>query len=614
MTTKKVPAISVFSPPPFVRARCGILLGLALLLLGCPAERGLVAIREVQGAGHRSPLEGERVEVRGVVTAVDPGDETRGFWLQEAALDSADSADLAASRGIFVEGDQLAEDPAPGDLVRVAGRILESGREGDLTVTTVAATAIHIEDHQQPLPAAVVLGIDGRRPPDQVIDDDSFASFDPATDGVDFFESLEGMRVEVRDAVVVGPTSRYGEWVVVGDRGMAASVRTDRGGLALRPDDGNPERILVASRLLAETPSLAVGATFEAPIRGVLDYGYGNFKMQPDAVPAASPPPVIDEITRLEREPNRLTVASFNVLNLSAASPPEQIARVAAVIARDLAGPDLVALQEIQDANGPLDDGTVDGEPTMRALIAAVIKAGGPSYSFSQIDPLDGADGGQPGGNIRVALLFDPARVEWIERVDREESGTELRIDKVGEGPRLLPNPGRIEPDNPAFARSRKPMGVELSFHGEKIFLAIAHLRSKGGDDALMGARQPPRWGSEEQRMGQVEALRRFMDRLLEQDPGARVVVLGDFNEHEFRSPVLHLSAAGWANLVARIPLPDRYTFNYQGNSQVLDHLILSPALVASGNAEVDIVHVDADFPHDNRASDHDPIVARLTF
>jgi hypothetical protein len=55
------------------------------------------------------------------------------------------------------------------------------------------------------LPAAVAIGLGGRTAPTQVIDDDAFAVFDPAQDGSDFYESLEGMPVDVRNAVVVCP-------------------------------------------------------------------------------------------------------------------------------------------------------------------------------------------------------------------------------------------------------------------------------------------------------------------------------------------------------------------------------------------------------------------------
>ena len=600
------------SPPKSPRPRAERLLPVPCLLLsclllnGCPPTHHSLTIPELQGADHRSPVEGKNVEVGGVVTAVDASEEGGGFWVQDPAGDG----DLATSDGVFVESAGLRERPEVGDRVLVRGRVLESGREGDLTVTSVAAEGMTIEASGQVLPEPVVLGAAGRRPPNRLIDDDGLSSFDPEKDGIDFYESLEGMRVVVQEAVVVGPTTRHGEWVVVGDAGADASVRTPRGGLALRPEDPNPERILMASRLLPAAPSVTVGSAFAGSISGVLDYTFGNFKVQPSELPeiAAAGPPM--EETSLRPEDGLLTVASFNILNLSAVSEPERITRVAEVIATDMAGPDLIGLQEVQDANGPEDDGTVDAGPTLDALAAAIREAGGPAYEHCQIDPLDGADGGQPGGNIRVAFLYNPLRVEFS---GRPESGAGLRVETRAGRPRLAANPGRIEPEHPAFERSRKTLAAEFGFAGEAVFLAVAHFRSKGGDDGLMGAHQPPEQHSEEQRMGQAESLRRFMDRMTELDPRAHLVVLGDLNEHEFRAPVQHLLAPGWRNLIEDIPREDRYTFNYQGNSQVLDHIIVSPAL-AERSPEVDIVHVNADFNHDGRSSDHDPIVARFDF
>ena len=100
-----------------------------------------------------------------------------------------------------------------------------------------------------PLPAPTVVGIGGRVPPATVIDDDATGdvetsgSFDPRMDGIDFYESLEAMRVRLNNAVAVGPRSAFGEIPVVGDRGDRAGLRTARGGVIVRPNDFNPERI-----------------------------------------------------------------------------------------------------------------------------------------------------------------------------------------------------------------------------------------------------------------------------------------------------------------------------------------------------------------------------------
>lgn len=63
-------------------------------------------------------------------------------------------------------------------------------------------------------------------------------------------------------------------------------------------------------------------------------------------------------------------------------------------------------VQEIQDNSGPTDDGTVAANITLATLSAAIADAGGATYNFTEISPEDGKDGGQPGGNIRVAYLY----------------------------------------------------------------------------------------------------------------------------------------------------------------------------------------------------------------
>ncbi|HET7355268.1 MAG TPA: hypothetical protein VFJ09_01180 [Nocardioidaceae bacterium] len=59
----------------------------------------------------------------------------------------------------------------------------------------------------------------------------------------------------------------------------------------------------------------------------------------------------------------------------------------------------------------------------------------------------------------------------------------------------------------------------------------------------------------------------------------------------------------------ANPPADEQYTYDYEGNSEVLDQILLSPALVRYGFA-YDVVHVNAEFA--SQISDHDPQVVRL--
>lgn len=571
---------------------------LGLAILGCPAPPEPARIHQVQGAGRVSPLAGRDVRgVRGVVTAVVPAGDGRGFWIEDPEGDG----DEATSEGLFVAAAEAVE---PGQTVAVDGTVEEAAgpeRPADLTVTRLRAARVRVVGGGAELPPPVRLGRGGRLPPS-----------DGA--GVDFYESLEGMRVEIADTVVVGPTTSHREIVVVADGGADAGPRTRHGGLRLTPDDGNPERLPLALRLLDSVPNVDVGDAFQGTVTGVVDYSFGNFKI----LLTAPPPPVVraaptDEATVLRPTEGRLTVATFNVYNLSAADDAEKFRSLAATIVRDLGAPDVVALQEIQDDDGAAASGSVDAAGTYGALIAAAETAGGPRYDYRQVDPADGADGGEPGGNIRVGLLFNPARVGFV---DRGQAGPldAVRVEAGVDGPHLSLSPGRVAPRDPSFEHSRKPLAAELTFRGQRFFVIANHLTSKSGDDPLMGGRQPPRRPTEAKRLRQAEVLHDFMESFLAIDPDARVVVLGDMNEMEFRPPMTTLAGDRWVNLMETLPEDDRYTYVYEGNSQVLDHVLVSPALAARAAPEVDAVHVWAERAHEGRASDHDPVVARLGF
>src|SRR5438045_7673336 len=68
--------------------------------------------------------------------------------------------------------------------------------------------------------------------------------------------------------------------------------------------------------------------------------------------------------------------------------------------------PDLIAVEEVQDNNGASDNGVVDPSVTIGTLITAISNAGGPTYSYRQINPVKDRDGDEPGGNIRPIFLL----------------------------------------------------------------------------------------------------------------------------------------------------------------------------------------------------------------
>lgn len=180
---------------------------------------------------------------------------------------------------------------AVGDSILVNGTVTEfrpggSGGTNNLTTTEITSPSITILSSGNALPAATVIGNGGRSIPDRVIDNDAVGGnvenpgsiFDPAEDGIDFYESLEGMLVQINNAVVVGPTNNFGEIPVLADNGVNASGRTDRDGIRIQPGDFNPERIIIDDAIVTSEPQVNVGDRFEGSIVGVIDYSFSNFK------------------------------------------------------------------------------------------------------------------------------------------------------------------------------------------------------------------------------------------------------------------------------------------------------------------------------------------------
>ncbi|MCI0686106.1 MAG: lamin tail domain-containing protein [Sporichthyaceae bacterium] len=573
-----------------------------------PPPPPVKTINEVQDAAHRSPLEGLAVaDVHGVVTA----ERNNGFWMQDPAPD----ADPATSDGLFVFTGS-APTVNVGDEVLVDGTVAEFRPGGDLdnlTTTELTAPSVQVLATGVAVPVTLV-GPGGRIAPTMVIEDDATGNvettgvFDPATDGIDFYESLEGMHLEVQNAVATGPRSDFGEIPILPANGAGAGVRSNRGGIVLRSNDTNPERIHLDD-VLAATPAMDVGDTIPGSLFGVLDYSFGNFKLLVTSAPTAQRNGLAREITSAGNH-KELKVATFNVENLSPSNPQAKFDELAGIIVTNLRSPDIVVVEEIQDNTGPLNDGTVAADETFADLIAAISTAGGPTYDWRAIDPVNNADGGQPGGNIRVGFLFrtDNPDLQFVDRPGGDAT-TPVGVVKIAGQLQLTSSPGRIDPTNAAFNNSRKPLAAEFLFRGKTVIVVANHWNSKGGDDPLFGRVQPPVAVTETQRAGQATAVAGFVEDVFALQSNANVVVAGDLNDFDYSATVAILTATGMLDLPSTLPIAERYTYDFEGNSQVLDHILISPAMAARGFA-YDVVHVNSEFA--DQASDHEPQVARV--
>jgi hypothetical protein len=568
-------------------------------------------IHEIQGAAHTSPLNGQLVgDVPGIVTAK----LSNGFYLQDPSPD----ADDATSEAIFVFTRVAPTSISVGDAVTVNASVSEFRPGGssstNLTTTELVSPSITVISSGNALPAPTIIGTGGRVPPSMVIEDDASGSvetsgvFDPASDGIDFYESLEAMRVQVNNALAVGPTNAFGEIPVVGDNSANAGIVTVRDGVVISADDFNPERIQLDDTILP-TPVVNVGDGFTTSVVGVMDYSFGNFKLYITSALTRVDRGLARETTRspLDQE---LVVGTYNVENLDPTDGT--FARHAALIVKNLRSPDLLAIEEIQDDDGAANTATTDASLSWTMLIAAIQAAGGPIYDYRQIDPVDDQDGGEPGGNIRVGFLFRTDRgLEFIDRPGGD-STTPVTVVEHPSGPRLSVSPGRVEPNNAAFNASRKPLAGEFRANGRKLFVIANHFSSKGGDQPLFGRFQPPARSSEVARHAQAQIVNDFVDQILAADPNANVIVLGDINDFEFSQTVDILEGGVLTSLMDTLPKPERYSYVFEGNSQVLDQILVSGNLLNNFSVEYDPVHVNSEFA--DQASDHDPQVARLDF
>jgi len=585
----------------------------------------LVPIHDIQDSSHLSPKNGQTLTtMSSIVTALRTAGSTRGFYIQDLNPDASD----ATSEGLFVftgSSSNPASLVSVGDIVQVGGRVSEfRPSANNLTITElVGPLTVNKLSSGNPLPTPVVIGAGGRTPPTTVIEDDATGDvetsgvFDPASDGMDFYESLEGMLVQVNDAVAVGPTSDFGsnrEIPVVGDNGANAGLRTARGGIIIQPTDFNPERIILNDWISGgpTLPPVNVGDSYPGTTAGVIDYSFGNFKLQVILLPPLSDNGLQQETTT-PAGTNQLAVATFNVENLAPSDPPSKYATLAELTVNHLQSPDIIAIEEIQDNNGVTNDGTVDASTTWSLLISAIQAAGGPTYDYRQIDPVNGQDGGAPGGNIRQGFLFRTDR--GLSFIDRPGAGSTTANAVVGSGAgmQLQYSPGRIDPTNAAFNSSRKPLAGEFTFNGHHLFVIANHFNSKGGDDPLFGHFQPPTRSSEVQRHQQAQVEHNFVNAIVTADPNADVVVLGDLNDFEFSDTVTILKGApGILNdLMDILPQDQRYSYVFEGNSQTLDHTLFSDDLFNTRPFDYDIVHVNSEFA--DQASDHEPQVAHIT-
>ncbi|MGW0372219.1 endonuclease/exonuclease/phosphatase family protein [Streptomyces coeruleorubidus] len=584
------------------------------IVLTTPAHADSVRIHDIQGNTRISPFAGKQVtDVTGIVTGIRTYGSSRGFWIQDPNQD----ADPATSEGVFVFTSSTPKGVAVGDSVTVSGTVSEyvpgGTASGNQSLTEITKPTTTVVSSGNRLPAATTVDA-GSVPAAYAPAGDAAANgsinalpLKPAKYALDRYEALEGMTVRVTDTRVVGATDPYTElWVTV----KPHENRSRNGGTVYGSYDAqNTGRLQIQSLgATADFPKANVGDTLTGTTAGPLDYNqFGGYTLVASELGTLKSADLKRETTRKHRS-SELAVATYNVENLDPAD--DTFTEHASAIVNNLKSPDIVSLEEIQDNNGATNDGTVAADQTMTKLIDAIVAAGGPAYDWRSIDPADKADGGEPGGNIRQAFLFNPERVSFTDRAGGDAT-TATGVTKIRGKAHLTLSPGRVAPADEAWKNSRKPLAGEFVFRGRTVFVIANHFNSKGGDQGLTSQYQPPARSSETQRHQQATLVNAFAKDILDTEKNADVVVLGDINDFEFSDTTRKLEGRGelWS-AIKSLPRSERYSYVYQGNSQVLDQILISPSIRRDCDFEYDSVHVNAEF--NDQISDHDPQVLRF--
>lgn len=568
-------------------------------------------IGQIQGKQHRSPYDGQTVtNILGVVTAVR-GD---GFFIQDPKPDG----DPGTSDGVFVKPAGYC-DPDKGNLILLPKAVVREFNpvgvgENSLTITNLVAEKCNLQEKSFPIPLPLVIGEGGRVPPSEIIENDTRGyvnrdnTYDPDEDGLDFYESLEGMLVQVNNAIAVSTKDGHRNVSVVGDNGKFTNPLSIEGFMVIREGDFNPERLLLDDDFIV-MPNIQVGARFTEPIIGIIDYNFGEYNLEPtQRLVYSQATPKAQSVPQAAKQ-GELSVVTYNVENLDPIARPDRLAKLADEVVHKLASPDLLALQEIQDNDGVMDSRITSASETIKAIISAIKAAGGPTYLWVNIDPVDDADGGVPGGNIRPVILYRADR--GIETIGWNPARSDQQFSIKSQNGQILlsNNPARLGIGNYFFNGSRKPLLVQFSYAGPSLFVINSHLKSKSEDGPLYGEMQPPPLETLKQRIGQAQFIARIISQILATEPSAKIILLGDLNDFPWTEPLQALEGSSMQNLILKLPENERFTYSHSGMGQVLDHILVSSSL-ADAVLDFKVMHLNTIQLPSNQLSDHDPVYA----
>lgn len=569
-------------------------LGSPTTLPACPAAPNtLLAINAVQGTSETSPLLGQLVSVRGVVTGdFQASNQLKGFFIQQVITDK----DAQTSEGIFVYAPVNATPVKAGDYVQVSGTVEEYKSAAtdvgtltqisQLSQVSVCGTGITIKPLVISLPTVSVSAL----------------------------EAYEGMLVKFTQTLTVNDVhslGQYGEMILAPQRlyqpynhptstdAIANADLNARSKIVLddgiSPSNPNPTPYLSASD---KTGTRRAGDTVQN-VQGILTWSFGAYRIQPTQ--QATFTPVNPRPSAPAAPTGTLTAGSLNVLNYfttlnqRGANSALEFTRQKDKLVSTIAGlnADVLGLMEIEN----------NASTTIGDLVAAVnAKMGANTYSY--------INSGKPGTDeIKVAIIYKANKLKPI-------------------GTAVVPNDAGFVVDGgmrPPVAQRFAATGNNGSF-----WFVVNHLKSKGSCPS--GASNVNRdlgqgcWNIA--RVTQATTLKNWVAGLVANSGEPDVLMVGDFNSYLNEDPLAVLEAGNFESLLRRLPANERYSYVFDGETGALDHAFASNNL-KSQVSSVTVWHINADEPEvldyntefktndrydvtPYRSSDHDPVLLGL--
>ena len=601
----------------------------------------ITPIHDIQGNGSSSPLVGQSVYTRGIVT----GRKSNGFFLQAADADA--DADPATSEGVFVFTSGAPPVAASvGNLVQVAATVQEFSPSQDPLqppLTELGFATVTLLSTGNALPSAVPLT----------------ATFPDPEGAFDQLERVEGMRVSASSLTVVGPTDgTTNEPNATGTSngvfyatvtglprpfrtpGIQAPDPAPSGSIPPIPRwDTAPETMEVDSDAIGGAKlDLAAGAVVTGVV-GPMDYGFRRYTILPEATPTVAAAGEAVTAARLPGD-DEFTVASYNLERffdtvndpaigepvLTATAFANRLNKASLGIREELRTPDVLGVMEMENLS------------TLQQLAS---KINADAVAASQPDPQYVAylQEGNDVGGIDVGFLVKTADVvagtPRVEVVDVTQYGKDTTwIDPSTNAADLL--------------NDRPPLLLRAIVHyadGRSFPVSVfaVHQRSLNGiSDETVSGLTTAGDRVRKKRQAQAEYLAGLVQARESADPAEHLVVLGDFNAFDFNDG--YVDPMG---VVTGLPTPDdqtvvpndgvdlvnpdllnlhylpdanqRYSYVFDGQAQSLDHILINQALGTDVAAyDLDHARMNADFPETNRndanspsrLSDHDPAIA----